>query len=302
MFALDGAADKLDYLKLDQAFEGEQQVLYAQEAFYTADWERRVFRKIGEELRKKRKTVEECFDILDDSGTGTISISELKQALIRFDLRLTERQLQKFIDRIASSGNSLKKAEYITKEAFKKRFWAAYTYDELTDEANQGGIKGKGSSSMSILPEGSQLQDRGRIASGLQQKLKNLKILRAIQQRIHLTMTSSDAFKTLDNAEVGFLTLSDFQIGLSKYFGITLRQDEVVQLFLEIDRDSNGLVQFQEWDMFYRMDFGQRVQELENEKERMVTQYDIFDHLLKVLKKKGLTLEEMFDQIDLDKN
>ena len=34
----------------------------------------------------------------------------------------------------------------------------------------------------------------------------------------------------------------------------------------------------------------------------MVTQYDIFDHLLKVLKKKGLTLEEMFDQIDLDKN
>lgn len=38
------------------------------------------------------------------------------------------------------------------------------------------------------------------------------------------------------------------------------------------------------------------------EKERMVTQYDIFDHLLKVLKQKGLTLEEMFDQIDVDKN
>jgi serine/threonine protein kinase/Ca2+-binding EF-hand superfamily protein len=34
----------------------------------------------------------------------------------------------------------------------------------------------------------------------------------------------------------------------------------------------------------------------------MITQYDIFDHLLKTLKQKNLTLEEMFDQIDLDKN
>lgn len=50
------------------------------------------------------------------------------------------------------------------------------------------------------------------------------------------------------------------------------------------------------------MDYEKRVQELQTEKERMVTQYDIFDHLLKVLRQKGLTLEEMFDQIDLDKN
>lgn len=34
----------------------------------------------------------------------------------------------------------------------------------------------------------------------------------------------------------------------------------------------------------------------------MVTQFDIFDHLLKVLRQKGLTLEDMFDQIDMDKN
>ena len=62
------------------------------------------------------------------------------------------------------------------------------------------------------------------------------------------------------------------------------------------------MVKYAEFDAFYRMDYEQRVQELETEKERMVTQYDIFDHLLKVLKQKGLTLEEMFDQIDLDKN
>lgn len=62
------------------------------------------------------------------------------------------------------------------------------------------------------------------------------------------------------------------------------------------------MVKYAEFDAFYRMDYEERVQELETEKERMVTQYDIFDHLLKVLKQKGLTLEEMFDQIDLDKN
>ena len=71
---------------------------------------------------------------------------------------------------------------------------------------------------------------------------------------------------------------------------------------MEIDTDGNGVVKYAEWDAFYRMDYEKRVRALETEKERMVTQYDIFDHLLKVLKQKGLTLEEMFDQIDLDKN
>jgi len=71
---------------------------------------------------------------------------------------------------------------------------------------------------------------------------------------------------------------------------------------VEIDTDGNGVVKYAEWDAFYRMDYEKRVRALETEKERMVTQYDIFDHLLKVLKQKGLTLEEMFDQIDLDKN
>ena len=44
------------------------------------------------------------------------------------------------------------------------------------------------------------------------------------------------------------------------------------------------MVKYAEFDAFYRMDYEERVQELETEKERMVTQYDIFDHLLKVLK------------------
>ena len=126
-------------------------------------------------------------------------------------------------------------------------------------------------------------------------------MLRAIQVRIKESKTASEAFDCLDSG-VGFLTLRDFQAGLSMHFDLTLRQHEVSALFLEVDTDGNGVVKYAEFDAFYRMDYEKRVQELETEKERMVTQYDIFDHLLKVLKNKGLTLEEMFDQIDLDKN
>ena len=73
-------------------------------------------------------------------------------------------------------------------------------------------------------------------------------------------------------------------------------------IFLEIDKDGDGIVRFLKFNQFYQEDYERRIAELELEKEKMVTHNDIFDHLLKMLKQKGLTLEEMFDQIDLDKN
>jgi Ca2+-binding EF-hand superfamily protein len=108
-------------------------------------------------------------------------------------------------------------------------------------------------------------------------------MLRAIQQTITSTKTVSEAFTCLDSG-VGFLTIRDFQAGLSTHFDLTLRQQEVNALFREIDAEGNGVVKYAAFDAFYRLDFQKRVQELEAEKERMVTQYDIFDHLLKVLK------------------
>jgi Ca2+-binding EF-hand superfamily protein len=37
------------------------------------------------------KSIEELFDLIDDDESDTISLSELKQAIIRFDLNLTDR-------------------------------------------------------------------------------------------------------------------------------------------------------------------------------------------------------------------
>ena len=159
VFGIEGVHDKLDYLKLDQAFEGEQQHLYALEEFYTVEWERRVWKKIGEYLKRHNHTIQHCFDLIDDDGSQTISLSELKQALIRFDLRLTDKQVLIFLERLAEPGKG-----YISREAFIKRFWSAFTYDSIVNNSGEEQVQ-----QSSMLPEGSHAAaDRGRIASGLQ--------------------------------------------------------------------------------------------------------------------------------------
>ena len=64
--------------------------------------QRRVFRKLGDFLRKSNKTVEECFDAFDDSKKGTIAIDEFERTLIKFDLGLSERALHAFAKRVAN--------------------------------------------------------------------------------------------------------------------------------------------------------------------------------------------------------
>jgi Ca2+-binding EF-hand superfamily protein len=95
-------------------------------------------------------------------------------------------------------------------------------------------------------------------------------MLKAIQECIKKTMTVSDAFKALDSG-VGFITLQDFAAGLGHHFDLTLKQNELRALFLEVDSDGNGIVKYGEFDAFYRMNYDERVKELETEREQMVT-------------------------------
>jgi hypothetical protein len=57
VFCLEGAPEKLEYVKLDLAFEGEQQHLYALGEFYTVEWQRRIFKKIGQFLKKENRSI-----------------------------------------------------------------------------------------------------------------------------------------------------------------------------------------------------------------------------------------------------
>ena len=105
--------------------------MYALEQFYTVEWERRIWKKIGEYLKKHNYTIQKCFDLIDDDGSQTISLSELKQALVRFDLRLNDKQVLIFLERIAEKDKG-----YISREAFIKRFWSAFTYEDVMVDEN----------------------------------------------------------------------------------------------------------------------------------------------------------------------
>ena len=83
--------DKLDYEKLDSAFEGVQQQLYAQDIQYTSLWERRLFKRIGNYLMQHNKSIGECFDLIDTDNSQTISFEELRRAVNRFQLGLSDK-------------------------------------------------------------------------------------------------------------------------------------------------------------------------------------------------------------------
>jgi Ca2+-binding EF-hand superfamily protein len=96
-------------------------------------------------------------------------------------------------------------------------------------------------------------------------KLANLKSLMAIQQYMKKRMTLNDTWNALDSG-VGFLTVQSFQKGLPTHFELTLRQNEIANLFLQIDTDNNGIIYFHELEVFFQTDFQKKVGELENEK------------------------------------
>jgi hypothetical protein len=67
----------------------------------------------------------------------------------------------------------------------------------------------------------------------------------------------------MDFEEIGFLTLHNFQVGFNTLFGISLKQNELISLYKEIDKDEDNIISVTEWEQFYRMDFNDRVKELE---------------------------------------
>jgi hypothetical protein len=57
----------------------------------------------------------------------------------------------------------------------------------------------------------------------------------------------------------------------------------VLRLFKEIDVDRDGLVKFKEFENYYNFDYEKKMADIEREKEKVNVQYEIFDHMIKVL-------------------
>lgn len=70
------------------------------EAFYTIEWERRIFKKIGEFLKKNNLSIHKCFNLIDEDNSQTISLDELKQAIIRFQINISDKELKVFMARL----------------------------------------------------------------------------------------------------------------------------------------------------------------------------------------------------------
>ena len=56
----------------------------------------------------------------------------------------------------------------------------------------------------------------------------------AIQKKMRMIASAQEAFKRMDKG-IGFLTLKDVQNSLPELFDITLKREEVLRLFKEID-------------------------------------------------------------------
>jgi hypothetical protein len=56
----------------------------------------------------------------------------------------------------------------------------------------------------------------------------------AIQQKLKLVTTAQESFKLM-NRGVGFLTLQDMQSQMPNLFGVSLKREDFLKLFKEID-------------------------------------------------------------------
>ena len=104
------------------------------------------------------------------------------------------------------------------------------------------------------------------------------------------------------NKGIGFLTLQDMQTQMPNLFGVSLKREEFLKLFKEIDQDKDGLVKYVELEGFFNKDYEITLMNIEHEREKINTQYEIFDHMMRVLNQKSLSLGEVFRQIDTNQN
>ena len=61
-----------------------QQQLYEEDQQYTSQWERRLFKRIGNYLMKNNKSISQCFDLIDTDNSDTISFDVKKKGALKY--------------------------------------------------------------------------------------------------------------------------------------------------------------------------------------------------------------------------
>ena len=198
------------------------------ESQYTVQWERRIFKMIGQYLMQQNISIHECFAMIDTDDSRTVSLQELENAITRFDLGLNNKQIKSFLERLDPGAT-----KYITQQEFIQRFWSAYTYDDVFEEDALSkddlltGLNGVQMPATQAMTSHNINAANQKIKSQLDMKVQSFRMFKAVQKRMKETMDVQRAFHVLDTNQVGFLTLRDFQINLSKHFNLSLKAKEV---------------------------------------------------------------------------
>ncbi len=87
-------------------------------------------------------------------------MDELKNAMIRFQLGISDKELKVFLQRLDEDGKG-----FISQSQFIKRFWSAYTYENVFEDEE--------------APESGKPMAGGK-AGGLSEQIKNCKMFAAI--------------------------------------------------------------------------------------------------------------------------
>ena len=120
--------------------------------------------------------------------------------------------------------------------------------------------------------------------------------------------TAERAFSELDKKQVGFVTVTGLQSGLPEIFDIHLSRDQILIILRYMDINDDGMVPLKEFTRFYQDLEKELMEQAKGAKEcrlsvgKDVTLEDVFDGLLTTLKDKGLTLLDIFEQLDVKRN
>jgi len=109
----------LNMFEINGLAENQQEITHK---IYTIDWERRIYRKIGDYLRKKGKTLADCF--YDLSENGFVAQEDLANVLKGFEVKLNDDEITTLMGLAAVTQDGMIKIK-----EFTKKFYDAYLLD-----------------------------------------------------------------------------------------------------------------------------------------------------------------------------
>jgi len=233
---------------------------------YTIEWERRIYRKLGNFLRSRTLTLQDFFaDSMDSEGY--VSIEEFNERLSDVDLSLGEREIMTLANVARNTADGR-----INVKRFAKQFYDTYLLDaEIARLQN-----------MTKEDEVALVLD---VVKKIKEKSAN---------------NSEKAFTDLDNKKLGFLTLTGLQFGLPQTFGINLTRDQLFVVLHYMDTNEDGIVSLKEFSIFYNTIEDKLTKSGTNIKAGDIenTLRTIGNSLIKILREKKLTLLEIFNEFD----